>query len=267
MEFVALRTATGALLDGTYVPGAAVDRARQVVAGIDGTHWVGRAGSGVLVCAATHDPRELVARFAGELVDVVSMPIEESLCVLVSDHAPESSLDGVLLRLFGDPFFNPSLVNAAPVQFLASDTVAGPLEWSRQLADRLQSGQQISGVVCGDRRVASVSGALALVDTSAVVGVRDLMESVVDPVRVRGRAQLAPVGSLDDGPARRLAQVIGLGFQFFAGRLQGPRDLFADRCFDAARAQAWARADLHSTPVTTQSQPMVRVAQVATGRS
>jgi fructose 1,6-bisphosphate aldolase/phosphatase len=42
-----------------------------------------------------------------------------------------------------------------------------------------------------------------------------------------------------DGPPR----VVALGFQLSAGRLVGPRDMFADKSFDEARRQANEVAD------------------------
>jgi fructose 1,6-bisphosphate aldolase/phosphatase len=69
--------------------------------------------------------------------------------------------------------------------------------------------------------------------------------TVAGCMRGSHHAPLMPVGQYDahpsrfDGPPR----VVALGLQIHDGRLVGPRDLFADPAFDAARAEATRQMD------------------------
>ena len=82
--------------------------------------------------------------------------------------------------------------------------------------------------------------------------VGEVVEPFSSPILVEGwmrgshQGPLMPVSVADSTPTRfdGPPRVIALGFQLSAGRLVGPRDLFADKSFDPARDEANVMADL-----------------------
>jgi fructose 1,6-bisphosphate aldolase/phosphatase len=82
--------------------------------------------------------------------------------------------------------------------------------------------------------------------------VGEVVEPFTAPILVEGwmrgshQGPLMPVSVADSTPTRfdGPPRVVALGFQLAEGRLVGPRDMFADKSFDHARAQANEMADM-----------------------
>jgi fructose 1,6-bisphosphate aldolase/phosphatase len=178
----------------------------------------------------------------------------EPLLFFASWGAPQAAFDVLLYRIFADPLNSPSLIGGTGFDFEVSDARAVPPPsfslpaQAYELLAELRSagsGAVISRVALradGSTAAAASTGA----DPVALVRSSGRLPAVAEALEAFASAPgactppLMPVAANEDvsGRARGPARVIGLGFQLSRARLIGPRDLFADRGFEAARRLA-----------------------------
>jgi fructose 1,6-bisphosphate aldolase/phosphatase len=208
-------------------------------------------------------------------------PSEPVLCFL-ADKAEPGAWNYPLFRMFADPFSSAGLVldEAMHAGFvfevydLRTDTcieLTCPAETydllryvgapSRYVVHAIRSvATGLVAAATSTQRLSLIAGRNVRTDDPVMIvraesglpAVGEVLEPFAFPYSVAGglrgahHAPLMPV-SLDDAHPTRSdgPRVVCLGFQLTRGELVGPRDMFADPSFDAARAQATGVMDYY----------------------
>jgi len=208
--------------------------------------------------------------------------IAETVIIFMADKTSSGAWNMPLYKMFADPFNTVGLVIAANMHGGFSFVVHDVKEHKEivfnapeEIYDLLvfigaPSRYMVKSVFhreTGDIAATSSTQKLALIagryvgkdDPVCIVrsqgkfpAVGEVVEPFSSPILVEGwmrgshQGPLMPVSVADSTPTRfdGPPRVIALGFQLSAGRLVGPRDLFADKSFDPARDEANVMADL-----------------------